>query len=267
MSTSIELDRLGGPVEVDAFSTRPDKFMFDHPQLKTASLIAALKPSAEKLQSMVEDARVQQKIILAGPAAPTPTGKTPAEKIEAIDAMLEGFRAKLTSDAKSLSGASFREQARSRERALFSPDIRLKLPSGFEHEESTGTMERETRDELRKIGNQERYLILFDAAKNDDRITLRAFQFAPARFPLIEKDQLDQATRLHVETLWPEQLEEAEELYAVSRLAFRNLERACLILQEIGKNRIIFDAAKIAGEKREEINPYMNLNLARPAGK
>lgn len=113
-----------------------------------------------------------------------------------------------------------------REHSLFVRSNRLSLEDTDLDPEIAKEQVRETRALLRQKlqeegGDLEVLMIAREAARNDDRVTLRAVEFAPPSFPLLPEEKLRAVQEIHAGERFPEHTEE-----------LREMRRALSVLQE-----------------------------------
>lgn len=102
-------------------------------------------------------------------------------------------------------------QIEGKEKALFDQSNRLEVEDM--DEEDVRTLEQETRQLLREKAQQENgelevYTTLLDAARNDDRITLRAAERAPDSFPVLSEERVRKVQEVHAHSVFPDHVED-----------------------------------------------------------
>ncbi len=249
----------------DELVTADGLFHF-HPDLEGQDLQAQLAYRAKELQSIIDETRKRHHVIRGQ------IRHTEQEKMTAIAELMGEVAGDVRSRIRDLLGLDAFEKHTSLLRELRSPDRHLDLPPQFKHEKQTGTMEREIRDEVRKLPEMDIRGTLYEAVNDDDRITLRAFRFCPPRFPLVKTEDLEDAMEKHSRRLFPEQWGLCDSLGHLWSLCRTNFEQFCSILFALagpGGDAIMAQLrveSFLPESVTTEPNRYLDPALARPAG-
>lgn len=259
---------VGRPHEIKASYDRDELLTLDglfhyHPELQDKVLTAQLAVRAKQLQAILDETRPKHAAI---------TGQqtfTAEEKMEKITELMADMADRVKRDVVDLLGVDVFRKFTAAQRELRSADRTLEMPLEFKHEQ-TVDMEREIRDEIRKLPELERRSLLFEAVNDDDRLTLRAFRFCPPRFPLCSQADLEEALDLHSRRRFLEAWEQCDAMGTLWSLCRQNFEQFCRIMVDLAGRGgdAIMKELRVENFLPEDVttepNPFLDPALARP---
>ena len=238
-----------------------DNLFKHHPELEGNAQQGELGSRAGKLQAIIDDTREKHSNI-------TGSLMGEAEKMRAVVALMTGVVERVKKEITNLMGLDiFRKFSIKREQ-LLSANLTLAMPKEWQ-EYQLREHEADSRAEIRKLPDLERRSLLFEAVGDDDRITLRAFRFCAPRFPLVTREDLEEALDMHSRNLYPEAWEQCDGLEALWSLCRGNFDTFCRVLVGLagrGSDEAMKDLRAenlIPAEVTAAVNPYQDPALAR----
>lgn len=90
----------------------------------------------------------------------------------------------------------------------------------------------ETRKLLRDLDENERNRVLMEAAREDDRVTLMAYEDAPSAFPLVPEDELALAREVHIRRRYADRWQKVQNIRSATTKLRGNVNRAMSMVEE-----------------------------------